>query len=53
MDISDYADVVMTCLLKLKITNPILVGHSFGGKTNIHIASENNAINKVVLLCSA
>jgi pimeloyl-ACP methyl ester carboxylesterase len=38
--LQDYADVVSQCLNKLEIVSPILIGHSFGGKTAIRIASK-------------
>lgn len=49
--LEDYADMVHALLLKLKIENPILVGHSFGGKVSIVYASKYNC-EKLILLAS-
>jgi len=53
MTIPEYWEVVMKCIHKLWITNPVLVGHSFGGKTSIHLASIHKNIQKIILICSA
>ena len=49
LTIYDYADVVKRLLDKLKIKNPILIGHSFGGRIAIVYASKYET-EKVVLL---
>lgn len=46
--IYDYCDVLEEFLLKLKIKNPIVMGHSFGGRIAIIYASRNNT-EKLVL----
>ena len=38
--LEDYAQIVANFIRKLQIENPILAGHSFGGKTAIRIASK-------------
>lgn len=47
----DYADAVKELLDKLKIDNPILIGHSFGGKISLIYASKYKT-NKLVLFGS-
>ena len=52
--ISEYADVVLQFLSSLGIKKPILMGHSFGGRVIINLASSGKAdINKLVLIDSA
>jgi pimeloyl-ACP methyl ester carboxylesterase len=48
----DYADITQLFLLKLNIKNPILIGHSFGGRVSI-ILSSRLQIKKVILVDSA
>lgn len=38
--LQDYADCVVAFMEKLEIANPVLIGHSFGGKTAVRIASK-------------
>jgi len=38
--LNDYANIVSHCIHKLGIAQPILIGHSFGGKIAIRIASK-------------
>lgn len=51
LKISDYARVLYKLLTKLKIENPILVGHSFGGRVAISYTSKYK-VRKLVLLAS-
>lgn len=51
--IYDYASVVNKLILKLKINNPILIGHSFGGRLIIILSSMYNYKNKLVFVSSA
>lgn len=51
LSISDYADIVHHLLESLKINNPILVGHSFGGKISLLYASKYPT-KKLILLGS-
>jgi len=52
--VADYAGFVSTFIQKLKLTNVILVGHSFGGRIGIKLAaSEPEIIKKLVLVDSA
>ncbi|MDD3392372.1 MAG: alpha/beta hydrolase [Bacilli bacterium] len=47
----DYVDLLKTFLDELNITNPILIGHSFGGKISLLYASKYQ-VQKLVLLAS-
>ena len=47
----DYSDMVHELLEKLGIKDPILMGHSFGGKISIDYASRYN-VKKLVLFAS-
>lgn len=49
--IFDYAKMLASLLEKLKIDNPTLIGHSFGGKISIAYA-KNYPVSKLVLLAS-
>ena len=49
----EYAELVIKFLKQLNIEEPILIGHSFGGKVSIRVAASNNKINKVILIGSA
>ena len=50
-DLYDYADMLNSLFKDLKIKNPILIGHSFGGKISICYSLKYKA-NKLVLLAS-
>ena len=52
MDVSDYTDVIENLLKKLNVKNPILIGHSFGGRVSVKFASRNE-VKKVILLSPA
>lgn len=47
----DYTECIHDCLEQLKVKNPILIGHSFGGKISLMYASMYN-VSKLVLLAS-
>ena len=47
----DYADMIHELLKSLKVDNPILIGHSFGGKISLIYASKYKT-NKLVLFGS-
>lgn len=49
--LQDYAEMVHALLKKLKIENPYLIGHSFGGKISILYASQYK-VKRMVLLSS-
>ncbi len=49
--INDYTTLLHDFLEELKIDNPILIGHSFGGRIAINYASKYN-VKKLVLLAS-
>lgn len=46
--INDYYEIIKELLSKLKIKNPILIGHSFGGKLAI-IYSSKEKVKKLIL----
>ena len=50
-NISDYASLLHEFLKELKIDNPILIGHSFGGRIAIYYAS-TYPVSKLVLFGS-
>jgi len=53
-DISDYSQLVMEFLNKLSIENPILLGHSHGGRVIIHLTGERKLkAHKLILVDSA
>ena len=47
----DYFEIVDELLRKLKIKNPIMIGHSFGGRISIIYAAKKD-VEKLVLLAS-
>ncbi|MBR4178186.1 MAG: alpha/beta hydrolase [Bacilli bacterium] len=50
-DVFEYADMVNHLVKKLKMDNPILIGHSFGGKVSLCYALKYKT-KKLVLLAS-
>ncbi len=48
----DYADIISQMFSQLGINNPTLIGHSFGGKISIILASKLK-VNKLILVDSA
>ena len=46
----DYADTVNKLILKLGLKKITLLGHSFGGKIAVIVASRNPAIKKLILV---
>lgn len=50
-DLYDYADMVDFFVKELKLKNPVLIGHSFGGKISICYALKYKP-SKIVLLAS-
>lgn len=54
MNTDDYGDWLKKLLEELKIDNPILIGHSHGGRMTINYAGRNlGKINKIVLIDAA
>lgn len=49
--VEDYVKAIKELLDYLKIDNPILIGHSFGGKISLLYASKYN-VNKLILFAS-
>ena len=52
MGIDGYTKVIEELLNKLKVKEPILIGHSFGGRVSVKYASRNK-VSKVILLSPA
>ncbi|MFB5660442.1 alpha/beta fold hydrolase [Alteribacillus sp. HJP-4] len=50
--VADYTDMLGKFLAKLGIDNPILIGHSFGGRVSIKYASAH-PVRKIILVDSA
>ena len=53
MTIEEYGEIVIHFIEKLKLINPVLLGHSFGGRISIYLGSFYKNIDKIVLLCAA
>lgn len=51
LQLSDFVEIIKELLDQLKIKNPILIGHSFGGKISLLYASKYS-VKKLVLLAS-
>lgn len=51
-DVERYVQFLETFLEKIEIDNPILVGHSFGGRVSIKFASRHS-VHKIILIGSA
>ncbi len=49
----DYSSFIKDLLIHLGIKNPILLGHSFGGRVGIILASEGLALKQLILVDSA
>ena len=47
-DVFSYTKLIENFLIALKISNPIMLGHSFGGRLSI-IYSSRNKTEKVIL----
>ncbi len=52
MNVSDYTVLIEELLKTLNVKEPILIGHSFGGRVSVKFASRNN-VKKVILLSPA
>lgn len=50
--VDGYTKIVENLLNKLNVKNPILIGHSFGGRVAVKYASRNN-VKKLILLSPA
>lgn len=51
LNIYDYCEILEIFLNELKITNPIIMGHSFGGRISI-VYSSKNPVEKLILFGS-
>lgn len=51
--INEYADSVEKFLKKIKANKVILIGHSFGGKIGITLASKSDIVEKLILINSS
>lgn len=49
----DYANFVRSFLNKIEVKEAIILGHSFGGRVGIVLASEGNLVSKLILVSSA
>ncbi len=49
-DTGEFADFVLAFIKKLELKEPILLGHSFGGKVAVVIASKSNSIKRLFLV---
>ncbi|SFM43592.1 Pimeloyl-ACP methyl ester carboxylesterase [Gracilibacillus orientalis] len=53
-DVSQYTDFLEKFLAELEIDNPILIGHSFGGRVSIKYADRHDSnVHKIILIGSA
>ncbi|UOQ47059.1 alpha/beta hydrolase [Gracilibacillus caseinilyticus] len=53
-NVDQYTDFLEKFLQKLQITNPILIGHSFGGRVSIKYADRHQqGVHKIILIGSA
>jgi len=50
-ELEEYVKTIEEFLTKLKVSNPIIIGHSFGGKIGLLYASRNK-VNKLICLAS-
>ena len=51
LTVSDYSDILKELLDSIGVKNPIVIGHSFGGRVAI-VYSANNPVKKLVLFGS-
>lgn len=51
--LADYANFLKALLIKLGITDPILIGHSVGGSIAIKYLSQGGSAKKIILIDSA
>ena len=51
--LDDYVDMLIDFINKFKINNPIILGHSFGGRIAIRFTSKTNLTKKLILVDSA
>lgn len=49
-DTYDYVKIVVDFIKEMNLKDLILIGHSFGGKISVVVASENGSIKKLVLI---
>ncbi|MDD3453665.1 MAG: alpha/beta hydrolase [Bacilli bacterium] len=49
--VNDYVECIHNLLMKLEVINPILIGHSFGGKISLLYATKYE-VNKLILFAS-
>jgi len=53
-DVQKYADITLKLIKKLELNNPIIMGHSHGGRVAIKLVGENKVkASKMVLIDSA
>lgn len=52
-DTGDYSNILKKIIDKYNITDPIIIGHSFGGRVAIKYTSKDNNVLKLVLVDSS
>ncbi|MCD5375254.1 alpha/beta hydrolase [Candidatus Gracilibacteria bacterium] len=53
MSVEEYGDIAVEFIEKLGLLNPVLVGHSFGGRISIYLGSFYKNVEKIVLIGAA
>lgn len=53
IDVAELTNIVRSFIDCLSITNPIIIGHSYGGRVGIEYASKYKNIDKLILIDSA
>ena len=53
MSVEEYWDIAVEFIEKLWLLNPVLVGHSFGGRISIYLGSFYKNVEKIVLIWAA
>lgn len=51
--VEEYTQCTEQLIETLELKNPVLIGHSFGGRVSILLSSRNDYVNKVILTDSA
>lgn len=53
LTLDDYCHWLKKYLAEQKIENPVLIGHSFGARIAIKFTTENNKVEKLILIAAA
>lgn len=51
--VAEYAETVASFLQNLGLNQPIILGHSFGGKISVYLAAHQQPLHKLILVDSA